>query len=207
MEMRTDGELQSLIPPLTPDERSALEASLIAEGCRDPLVVWDGVIVDGHNRYAICTARGIPFKTQPIIFADRLEAMIWIRRNQVSRRNLSDDQRVMNREALRRLESEKARADRARAARAAGGKATPEQMQDRLSVNASDKRSHDQRAMKAEASRPKRDTRAEAAAEIGQPGSEMRNRDGSSNFRVFKYDDLPPGFVVASVGIREQEAA
>ncbi len=123
--LSVDAEFRALIPPLTPDERSALEASLIAEGCRDPLVVWDGVIVDGHNRYAICTARGIPFKTQPIIFADRLDAMIWIRRNQVSRRNLTDDQRKMNAYRLGELEAEKVRRERAKRAGETGGRGRP----------------------------------------------------------------------------------
>lgn len=51
--MRVDSEFRSLIPPLTDDEIQRLEASIMADGCRDPLVVWNGVIVDGHNRYAI----------------------------------------------------------------------------------------------------------------------------------------------------------
>lgn len=164
---RVDPEFRSLIPPLTPEERQALEASILAEGCRDPIVLWDGVIVDGHNRYAICTEHGIPFKTLPIIFPDKIDALIWIRRNQVSRRNLTDDQRVMNREALRRLESEKLRRERARlAVDTRELKAGRRDSVPILSVNASDKIT-DRRKLK-------RDTRAEAAAEIGQPERKFR---------------------------------
>lgn len=119
MEIRIDDELKSLIPSLSCAERETLEDSILAEGCRDPIVIWDGVIVDGHNRHAICTAHGIPFKTLPMIFADRLDAMIWIRRNQVARRNLTDDQRAMNAASLAELEAEKSRRERAKKARAA----------------------------------------------------------------------------------------
>ena len=111
-----DEEFKALIPALSRDELAALTASIISDGCRDPIVTWGGVIVDGHNRYAICTAHDIPFQTLPIIFADRIDAMIWIRRNQVSRRNLSDDQRTMNSAALSDLLAEKSRREKARKA-------------------------------------------------------------------------------------------
>jgi N6-adenosine-specific RNA methylase IME4 len=114
MSVRIDEEFQRLIPPLSPDERASLEQSLIEHGCRDPIITWDGAIVDGHNRYSICTAHGIEYKTLPMIFGDRLDAMIWIRRNQVSRRNLTDDQRSMNAYRLGELESEKSRRAKAR---------------------------------------------------------------------------------------------
>ena len=35
-----DPEFQALIPPLQAEERKQLEANIIADGCRDPLVVW-----------------------------------------------------------------------------------------------------------------------------------------------------------------------
>ena len=51
--------LQSYIDPLTASEYAALERSLLAEGCRDALVLWNDVLIDGHNRYAICRQHGI----------------------------------------------------------------------------------------------------------------------------------------------------
>jgi len=36
-----DPEFASLIPPLTPEELAQLEQNILAEGCRDALVVWD----------------------------------------------------------------------------------------------------------------------------------------------------------------------
>lgn len=91
-----DSEFQSLIPPLADDERAELEASLQAEGCRDALTVWagQGILVDGHNRYAICQAHGIPFEVKEREFEDRDAAKLWIIGNQLGRRNLTDAARI-----------------------------------------------------------------------------------------------------------------
>ena len=87
--MKVDSEFQSLVPPLTLAEFSQLEASIVAEGCRDALVVWRGVVLDGHNRYDICMRHEIPFETTELELPDRDAAKIWIIRNQFGRRNLS----------------------------------------------------------------------------------------------------------------------
>jgi DNA modification methylase len=92
IELTIDPEFAALIPPLAPEEREQLERNILADGCRDPLTVWDGVIVDGHNRYEICTRHGIPFDTIHKEFADRDEAMDWMDANQLGRRNLTPDQ-------------------------------------------------------------------------------------------------------------------
>lgn len=63
MTIRIDEELRAYIDPLTPDEYAALEQSLLAEGCRDALVLWGDLLVDGHNRHAICSKHGIAFNT------------------------------------------------------------------------------------------------------------------------------------------------
>ena len=64
MEIRIDEGLRAYIDPLTED-RSALERSLLAEGCRDALVLWGDLLIDGHNRYALCRKHNIPFETRP----------------------------------------------------------------------------------------------------------------------------------------------
>ena len=87
--LRIDPEFQSLIPPLTNDEYQRLERSILAEGVRDPLITWDGTIIDGHNRYSICQQHGIQFRTSERTFASRDAAKIWIIENQFGRRNLS----------------------------------------------------------------------------------------------------------------------
>ena len=84
-----DEEFQSLIPPLTEDEYQQLESNLGMYGCRDSLVVWSGVLVDGHNRYEVCKKHGIGFSVIEMEFADRSHAKEWIINNQFGRRNLS----------------------------------------------------------------------------------------------------------------------
>ncbi len=88
--LRIDPEFKAIIPPLQSDERALLEQSIRAEGCRDAIVVWDGTIIDGHNRYEICSRFDVPFQTKEMAFAERYEAMNWIIMNQLGRRNLSD---------------------------------------------------------------------------------------------------------------------
>lgn len=89
-ELCIDPEFLALIPPLSATERQGLEASILAEGCRDPLIVWEekNILVDGHNRYEICTAHGIGFQVVTRSFPDRASVMDWMIDNQLSRRNL-----------------------------------------------------------------------------------------------------------------------
>jgi N6-adenosine-specific RNA methylase IME4 len=90
MKLNIDADLKKLIPPLAPDERALLEASIIAEGCRDAIITWNDTIVDGHNRYEICTKHGIPFRTEDRDFESADEVKIWMIDNQKGRRNLTD---------------------------------------------------------------------------------------------------------------------
>ena len=53
------------------------------------LVPWNDILIDGHNRYAICTKNNIPFNIIHRDFASREEALIWIVSTQISRRNLN----------------------------------------------------------------------------------------------------------------------
>lgn len=97
-QIEIDAEFKSLIPKLSDDEYAALGTSLLAEGCRDALVVWRSagslILVDGHNRHEICTEHNIPFKTLEREFADRNDVIVWMLRNQLGRRNLTDSARI-----------------------------------------------------------------------------------------------------------------
>lgn len=88
-----DPEFRDLIPPLTTEELKMLEESIIANGCESPLIVWNGIIVDGHNRYAICHKHGIPFMVQDKQFSERETVIIWMLQNQLGRRNLNNFQK------------------------------------------------------------------------------------------------------------------
>jgi len=86
-------ELKDLIYPLTSEEYQLLEKSIIDEGCRDAIILWNKTIIDGHNRYEICTKNNISFKTTQKDFENILFAKEWILINQFSRRNLNDFKR------------------------------------------------------------------------------------------------------------------
>lgn len=92
-DLTVDREFRDLIRPLLKDEYRRLEENLLADGCREPIIIWKGIIVDGHNRYEICTRLGIPFSTRERHFDNREEAIIWICANQLGRRNISDETR------------------------------------------------------------------------------------------------------------------
>ncbi|WP_300379590.1 hypothetical protein [Henriciella sp.] len=91
--IKIDPEFKSYIPPLTDEEFAQLEANIVEEGCRDPLVVWGNTLIDGHNRYDICKRNGLDFATVQKEFADREAALDWMDAHQLGRRNLTPDQR------------------------------------------------------------------------------------------------------------------
>jgi len=87
-------ELRAFVDPLTDIEYAALERSLLAEGCRDALVLWRDTLIDGHNRYEICQKHGIPFRTvHNNNFASIEDVMLWMIDNHLARRSVSDFQR------------------------------------------------------------------------------------------------------------------
>jgi len=88
-EITIDEEFKSLLPALDEKTYAMLEESLLENGCMHPLVLWNGVLIDGHNRYEICQKHEIPFKVEEKEFRNRDEALIWIITTQVARRNLN----------------------------------------------------------------------------------------------------------------------
>ena len=89
-----DPEFASKIPPLREEEMKQLEENILADGVViNPLIVWNGVIVDGHNRYHILQQHPeIQFTTYEKQFPDRYAAISWICKNQLGRRNLTPQQ-------------------------------------------------------------------------------------------------------------------
>jgi hypothetical protein len=101
-------ELEELIPPLLTDELQQLEQNIIREGCREALLVWQTteetiypekkdtntvyVLIDGHNRYSICTKHGIDFKIHLVDFKNLYDARQYMVDNQLGRRNLTPEQ-------------------------------------------------------------------------------------------------------------------
>ena len=91
--LKINPKFKALIPPLSGEEYARLRESLITDGCRDAIVTWGGVIIDGHNRYEICSELNIPFSTVEKEFESEAEAEIWMLKNQLGRRNLLDVER------------------------------------------------------------------------------------------------------------------
>jgi len=95
MNLVINEELRNIIPPLTTEEREALEKSILRDGIREPLVVWGKVIVDGHNRFDICEKHGIIPELTFIDFDSIDDAKVWMIDNQMARRNLNDGQKYL----------------------------------------------------------------------------------------------------------------
>lgn len=93
IELQIDPEFKALIPKLRKAELLQLESNLMTDGCREPIITWNGVIVDGHNRYELCHRHGIPFRIQEMEFDCREAVIAWICSNQLGRRNISEETR------------------------------------------------------------------------------------------------------------------
>jgi len=96
VDITIDKEFAAMIPPLSPEERQQLEENIVEHGgARDPLVVWNEknatILLDGHNRYEICTRHELPFDIHEMKLKGRDEAADWMDRNQLGRRNLHPD--------------------------------------------------------------------------------------------------------------------
>ena len=96
-QLRIDRELKALLPPLPQEEIGVLTESLRKDGCLNPIIVWKekDTIIDGMNRYRICTRHGIPFKVKYLRFSGKEEVKAWIVEHQLGRRNVSTYQKCV----------------------------------------------------------------------------------------------------------------
>ena len=93
MTLSINEDYKKIISALTTEEYAQLEENILRDGVRESIVTWNGVIIDGHNRYEICTKHGLDFPVLEMEFASEGDAEIWIIKNQLGRRNISDYQR------------------------------------------------------------------------------------------------------------------
>lgn len=103
--LQISAELEPYIFPLTTDEFNQLEANILQEGCRDPLVYWkkgdlDFILIDGHNRFKICSKHNIDFKLEQKDFDSIANVKDWMINNQLGRRNLTPEQSAILRGRL-----------------------------------------------------------------------------------------------------------
>jgi len=177
-----DPEFKTLVRRLTEAEYSALEASIVAEGCRDALVIWRGygIIVDGHNRYDICQKHGIAFRVEERDFPDRQAVKVWILKNALARRNLTDGERfevaILLKDALVQTGREKMSAG--------GGDKKSEAAKSGLSLN-------DKADLPKE--EPKHDTRKEMASNLGWSTGKVAQAEVVRKEDPEKWDEVKAG--------------
>ena len=91
--LEIDPEFKTLIRPLRKDEYLQLEVNLTVDGCREPIITWNNIIIDGHNRYEICNRLHIPYAIRKMPFENREQAIVWICSNRLGRRNITEETR------------------------------------------------------------------------------------------------------------------
>lgn len=91
--LKTDPVFQSLIPPLSTDAYEELELSIVCNGCKEPIIIWQDFILDGHNRYKICHEYEIEFKTEVLNLNSKEDAISWICANLLDKRELPENYR------------------------------------------------------------------------------------------------------------------
>ena len=95
IELKIDPEFRDKIPQLTDEEFEQLEENILNDGeIYEPICIWNGIIVDGHNRWRIVQKHPeIPFRTKEMQFTDKWEAFDWMYKKQLGRRNLTPEQK------------------------------------------------------------------------------------------------------------------
>ena len=109
MSIVIDKEFKTLIPPLSEEEFKQLEANCVENGIQDSLKVWNGILIDGHNRFEIAENHRLEYKTEEMEFSSRDDVKLWIIKNQLGRRNLSAYDRSVLALRLKPILAEKAR--------------------------------------------------------------------------------------------------
>ncbi len=94
--MNIKQEIKNYLWPSSPEQIAMLEAQILEEGVRDPLVIAklgeEEFLADGHHRYDICLKHNLPFETITKEFTSLEQVKLWIDLNQSSKRNLSEKQ-------------------------------------------------------------------------------------------------------------------
>lgn len=86
--LEIDVEFKRLYLPLNKKEYSQLEFDILKNGCTVPVTVWNNIVVDGYDRYEICTKHDISFTVKEIDFDCREAVAVWICVNQLKLKNI-----------------------------------------------------------------------------------------------------------------------
>ena len=135
-ELKIDPEFERLIPDPDAEEQRWLEESIKKEGCTDPLITWNGTVIDGHNRFKICTRLGIPFSySEKDDLPDRDAVKAWIIERQLARRNLTKYQKSKLALAYEPILKEQAKEKQIQAGREKLPQKSSEAPKDRETIN------------------------------------------------------------------------
>ena len=95
-ELQINSKFRDVVRPLKPDEFNGLEETILRDGrVYSPIITWKGIIIDGHNRWAIIQKHPeIPYTVQEMDFPDEWAVIAWICNTQLGRRNLTDEERT-----------------------------------------------------------------------------------------------------------------
>jgi transcriptional regulator with XRE-family HTH domain len=108
-DLKINETFRALIPPLSHEEYSQLEANLIENGIREAISIWIDTVIDGHNRYEIAQKHNIPYTTVSYDFQSEADVIPWIIKNQFGRRNLTAYDRSVLALRLKPVIAEKAK--------------------------------------------------------------------------------------------------
>ena len=95
IELRIEKQFEGLLRPLSETEFSGLEKNIVKNGILDPIIVWAGIIVDGHHRYKIAQKHGLEFEVKHVRFMHAGEARQWIIERQAYRRNITKEELIL----------------------------------------------------------------------------------------------------------------
>lgn len=88
-QLKIDNEFRRLFFNKSNEKIKKLKASILSNGCINPLPVWNDILLDGYDRYDICIKNDIPFEICEMNFKNRNEAIEWICENQLKRKDLT----------------------------------------------------------------------------------------------------------------------
>jgi len=93
--LKIDPELKELLPPLTESEFEQLEANILTSPERVAVVVWKEkeVLLDGHNRYAVCRKNNLSYRIDQVSLPDKDAAKLWVINEHLGRRHFSEEQK------------------------------------------------------------------------------------------------------------------
>ncbi len=135
-------------------------------------------MLDGHNRYKICTENNRQFSTVNIKLDSLEHAKLWILQHQAGRRNLTDDQRAIIWNDIREQRSKIASAEGAAKARATRTDVSA----DSVKVTETEKSE-------------KKDTRAEIAREARIPESKIQRAQQLKKHQPELYEKVRNGIL------------